>query len=232
MKNKITLKHLREIWPNSGQVSDRLLTQIAEELSSSMKQGKIDTEYRLCHFLAQVSHEVGYKFSLKEDLTYNPSGLKSIFSYYRKNPEKAEEHGYSDGKKADQEAIANHAHAKRMGNGDISSGDGWKYIGRGLIQLTGKNNYIAFQKSHNDIWQESKNFVANPDLLLEPKYAVRSALIFWLNHKLYLKADNGISREVTDSITAIINRSTNSYAKRHTNLAKLINKQVFKGVFS
>lgn len=232
MIRNIKLKHLRDIWTNNALVSDTLLTQVAIELSESLEIGNLDTELRLCHFLAQIVQEVGQEFQLEENMNYSASMLKNTFSFYRKNPEKAEEHGRTSIQAANPQAIANHAYAKRMGNGDASTNDGWKFKGKGLIQLTGKTNYIAFQNSHNDIWQESKNFIANPMLLLEPKYAVRSAIVFWLNNKLYLKADNGSSQAVTDSITAIVNKYTKSYAERHKNLLKLLDKKVFSHVYN
>lgn len=75
------------------------------------------------------------------------------------------------------------------------------------------------------------DFVSNPDLLFQPKYAVRTALIFWLDHQLYSYADKGISRSVPDSITAVINKNTNTYRERHNLLERMILTGVFKGVF-
>ncbi|MGY5710438.1 glycoside hydrolase family 19 protein, partial [Vibrio cincinnatiensis] len=150
-----------------------------------------------------------------------------------KNPELAREHAYNpeSNKKADIISIANGAYANRNGNGNVISGDGWKYRGRGMIQLTGKANYISMQNLHNNLWSEDKDFIAQPDLLLEPKYAVRSALVFWVEKKLYLKADKGIDKNTTDSITAVINKNTTTYKLRHDNLKYIISKKVFNDIF-
>ncbi len=100
-----------------------------------------------------------------------------------------------------------------------------------MIQLTGKANYSSIQATHNNLWSESKDFVAQPDLLLTAKYSVRSALVFWIQHDLYLKADKGTSKSITDSITAIVNKNTSSYGNRHEHLKFIITKKVFKDVF-
>jgi len=232
-KPKVTLVQLRKVWPNDSVVSDSFLKEVAAELTASLIIAKVDNELRLAHFLAQVKQEVGYRFRLEEDLTYREKALISLFSYYRKNPELAKEHAYdpANKKKANTTAIANHAYANRNGNGSIESGHGWKYRGRGMIQLTGKANYSSIQAKHNSLWSESKDFVAQPDLLLTAKYSVRSALVFWVKHDLYLKADKGSTRSVTDSITAIVNKNTSSYGKRHEHLKSIITKKVFNDVF-
>lgn len=229
---KIELSHLRKIWPASS-VSDRILKEVADECTASMALCKIDTEFRAAHFFAQVRKETGENFRLEESLYYSPSALKATFGYYMKHPQEADQHGYdrNAGKRADEEAIANRAYANRIGNGPVASGDGWKYRGRGMIQLTGRSNYLDAQATHNKLWQTPVDFVSNPHLLFQPKYAVRTALIFWLDHQLYSYADKGISRSVSDSITAVINKNTDTYRERHNLLERMILTGVFKGVF-
>jgi predicted chitinase len=229
----LSLSHIRSIWKSEHNVSDKLLSEVAEELNSNVNKCQLNTELRMCHFIAQVMREVGGKFNLEENLNYSEMALISIFSHYGRTPSDAKDHAYNKAtnKKADIEAIANHAYANRMGNGSVESGDGWKYRGRGMLQLTGKSNYISMKTKHNNLWSASVDFVANPDLLLQPKFAVRSALIFWLEHQLYKKADIGASRMVTDSITKVINSKTTSYSERHDNLTDLLKRKVFKDVF-
>ncbi|UJF21954.1 glycoside hydrolase family 19 protein [Shewanella sp. OMA3-2] len=230
---KITLRQLRVLWPNESKVSNSFLSDIASELTSSATLCKVDSELRLSHFFAQILKEVGSTFSMEESLIYSEMALKQNFSFYRKNPTLAKTHSYNlnQNKKADEVAIANHAYALRIGNGSIDSGDGWKYRGRGMIQLTGKSNYLSIQSTHNDLWSESINFVANPELLITAKYALRSALVFWVKNKLYLIADKGSSKQVTDAVTSVINKNTNSYNSRHENLKMIMNRQVFSDVF-
>lgn len=177
--------------------------------------------------------EVGPKFRLEESLNYRPSILKVTFSHYRKNPAEADEHGFNSNidQKADVEAIENHAYANRLGNGSAESGDGYKYRGRGLIQLTGKNNYRSVQTTLNSTRNETKNFIAKPQLLATPTYAVRSALVFWFNNDLHKLADKGHSKQVTDSITGKVNKYTDSYLIRHEILTELIERKVFSDVF-
>lgn len=161
-----------------------------------------------------------------------------MFRHFRKNPEEARRYGYKvrNGNikengipmsRTDYEAIANGAYGGRtdLGNRGISSGDGWKYRGRGMKQLTGLHNYTQFQHWHSKFsanWPNDRvDFIVDPDLLLEMKYAVRSAASFWLNNGLYEIADKGDDPEIVDSITAIVNKHTKSYPDRRENFVEL-----------
>lgn len=135
---------------------------------------KINTVERISHFLAQINYESNYMKSIEENLNYSAERLLKVFPKYFKTIDEAKEFEYKG------EKIANKVYANRMGNGSEASGDGWKYRGRGLIQLTGKNNYLKFSKWYND----SKIFVDNPDLLIQPQFAVLSAFFYWDTHKL------------------------------------------------
>lgn len=136
--------------------------------------------------------------------------------------------------RVDHEAIANGAYGGRtdLGNRGVATGDGWKYRGRGLKQLTGLDNYMQFQQWHSRFsgrWQDGcVDFVSNPDLLLEMKYAVRSAASFWLNNKLYEMADKGGAPDVVDLITAVVNKYTNTYGERRANFKDLWSEGVLK----
>ena len=224
---------LRQIYPSS-RVATSLLEGIAAELSENLERAHLDSELRLAHFFAQVRHETGPFLRLEENLNYTVDALQSIFSYYRNNPEKAAAHGRNEDENqaADQEAVANHAYANRMGNGDPESGDGWRYRGRGMIQLTGRDNYAAFTSAHETIWQESVDFVSGPSMLAQERYAVRSALEYWMRRKLYELADQGDSEEITDRITSRINPGApaSSREARYDNLRWLIDSRMFRGV--
>lgn len=249
---EISAAVLRQIF-TSASITEERLAAIAAELNAVLKsalvKGMIDTKRKLAHFLAQVKQEVGPELRLTENLEYRPSVLKEKFSYFRSHPEEADMYGWKvewveetrikKGKPvkvkvkkvrpADQEAIANRAYANRNGNGDIDSGDGWTYRGRGLIQLTGKSNYKSFTTEHNKIWTEDNNdFEAAPDLVAEEKYAVRSALVFWKNHGLDKISEKGITCTEVDKITAKVNKHTDSYAARCNNLKTIMKLDFFK----
>ena len=109
-----------------------------DALNAAMAVHGIDTELRIAHFLAQVMHESGGLRLTEENLNYSAEGLRRVFrKYYRSDAEAA-----ADARQP--ERIANRVYASRMGNGPESSGDGYRYRGRGLIQLTGKDNYRSF----------------------------------------------------------------------------------------
>lgn len=143
---------------------------------------KVDTEPRICHFLAQCFHESADLTCLKENLHYSSERLLKIFPKYFKTPKDAKEYA----KKPN--AIANKVYANRMGNGDEQSGDGYKFRGRGIIQLTGKEDYNKFN-------------VYLPDLLTQDKeYSFRIAFEFWISRGLNEIADRGDFVEIRQKI--------------------------------
>ena len=166
---------------------------------------KINTPKRISHFLAQVNYESGYMNYIEEKFSYSAKRLLQVFPKYFKNIDEANEYAYKP------EKIANRVYANRMGNGSELSGDGWKYRGRGLIQLTGKNNYLKFSKWYND----SSIFVDNPDLLLQPQFAVLSAFFYWDTHKLndYI-VENVDDYTICKVITKKINGGYNGLEER------------------
>jgi predicted chitinase len=235
---KFTLEIMRSIYPKLSEGRYGNLQKIADELIANINFFKLDTPLRRTHFFAQIQEETGVNLSVDEDLSYEANALINLFGYFRSNPEEARRYGYKvrAGKikenglpmtRADCEAIANGAYGGRteLGNRGVSSGDGWKYRGRGLKQLTGRHNYTLFQHWHSKFsaqWPNDRpDFIESPDLLLEMKYAVRSAASFWLSNKLYEIADAGGDLEVVDSITAIVNKHTKSYPDRRINFKKM-----------
>ncbi|WP_349921907.1 glycoside hydrolase family 19 protein [Aeromonas veronii] len=234
-KEFVTVAMLRRVFEGLYGKTEKqeLLAGIAEQINENAIEYKLDTSLRLSHFFAQVRQEAGAKCRVEEDFTYSSSGLINLFSYFSRNRSEAEHYGYKNGvkyvSKENQEAIANRAYANRNGNGSVSSGEGWKYRGRGLKQLTGKSNYEIFRQKNLEIHGEDVDFINNPDLLSSnPKYALRSAVSFWLSNRLYLKADQGDSDDNVDSITAIVNLNTGSYQERKDHFKRIHkNEKIF-----
>lgn len=137
-------------------------------------------------------------------------------------------------RQSDFEAIANGAYGGRsdLGNGDHASGDGWKFRGRGLKQLTGRSNYHDFttwHKANQEQWPDDLvDFEENPDLLLQMKCAARSAAYFWVANKLPAKADRGADADAVNSITAVVNLDTKSYGDRVNNSNFNYERKVFE----
>jgi putative chitinase len=143
---------------------------------------EINTPQRIAAFMAQCAHESGGFTALKENLNYKPATLRKLFAKYFPTDALAEEYCAKPNK---QEAIANRVYASRMGNGDEASGDGYKYCGRGLIQLTGKSNYIAFADSLQISPEEASQYLSTFE------GAAQSACWFWEANNLNQWADKG-----------------------------------------
>lgn len=173
-----------------GHIPDTVIAMIPEV---SAKFG-VNTPTRLAHFLAQTGHESGGFKITTENLNYSAKGLCGIFKKYF-TPESAAEY------QRKPEKIANIVYANRMGNGNQASGEGFKFRGRGYIQLTGKTNYQAFDKTVED------NIEANPDLVAT-KYPLLSAAWFWSKNGLNAIADGGATDEVVTKITKKVNGGT------------------------
>ena len=156
---------------------------------------------RAAHFFAQTAHETGGFKAFSENLNYSAQGLQGIFGKYF--PGTLEE-SYA----RQPEKIANRVYSSRMGNGDEASGDGWKYRGRGALQLTGKANYEAFAKylGHNEVLE-------NPDLVAT-KYAFESAMFFFERNKLWAICDKGINDAAILELTKRINGGTHGLEDR------------------
>ena len=174
-----------------GHIPDSVISQIPE---TAAKFG-IDTPLRLAHFLAQCGHESGGFRLTKENLNYSAKGLKGIFAKYFK------EAGLAESYERKPEKIANRVYGGRMGNGPESSGDGSKYCGRGYIQLTGKDNYVAFGKSINE------DLTLNPEKV-STHYALLSAAWYFTKNGLHKIADGGASDAVVTQITKRVNGGT------------------------
>lgn len=182
---------------------------VIKELPSAIGLFKIDTSLRLSHFLSQCSHESGgFQFN-SENLNYGSDALSKAFGkyftieeakLYARNPEK----------------IANRIYANRMGNGNEASGDGYKFRGRGFIQLTGKENYLFFSK------HLTEDCTLNPELVAS-KYPLLSAGWFWDKNKINSIADLGSDSSVVEKVTRRVNGGTIGLIHRQAEFNKFYN---------
>lgn len=171
-----------------GHIPDNVISQIPEV---STKFG-IDTPLKLAHFLAQCGHESGGFRVVSENLNYSAQGLKNIFPKYFPG-------NLSESYARNPQKIANKVYGGRMGNGAESTGEGFKFRGRGYIQLTGKDNYTAFGKAINE------DIVSNPDLI-STKYPLLSAAWFFSKNCLRKVVDE--SNVTVTNVTKCVNGGT------------------------
>ena len=157
---------------------------------------------RAAHFFAQTAHESGGFKTFSENLNYSAKGLRNTFGKYFKTDLDAQMCARQP------QRIANRVYANRMGNGDVSSGDGWLYRGRGALQLTGKDNYAAFA-----------NYVGRPDVMSNPdlvagELCFESALWFFDKNKLWSICDRGVNDAAILALTQRINGGTHGLDDR------------------
>jgi predicted chitinase len=242
---RFTLEMMKKIFPAVHGANEHKLVEIADELNSNIVFYKLDTPLRRAHFFAQVMQETGPELVVEERLVWKAASLIASFSYFRAHPEVAAAIGYAsvrpikaDGTSVtheDQMRFANCVYGNRpldLGNGSVESGDGYKYRGRGLKQLTGRKNYTDFNTWHEANiarWpSDHQDFVQNPDPVTQMKYAARSAAYFWLVGKLAIRADNGPTDAAVDSITNIVNLHTDSRQARKSNFRMIWNNKYFE----
>jgi putative chitinase len=169
-----TKQQLKEMIPKNPYVD-----QWFEAISKILPEYEITTPQRVAAFLAQCAHESGGFVFLKENLNYKAASLRRVFPKYFPDDAIAAQYAGKG------EMIANRVYANRMGNGDEASGDGFRYCGRGLIQLTGKNNYTFFAGSLDIPVEEASEYLQTFE------GAVQSACFFWEQNKLNQWADAG-----------------------------------------
>ena len=179
-----------------GHIPDAVLAQIP----SVMEKFKIDTPLELAHFLAQCGHESGNFKAVSENLNYSADGLKKIFPKYFPG-------NLNESYARKPEAIASRVYASRMGNGNEATKEGFKFRGRGYIQLTGKENYASFDKFVED------DILANPDLVAT-KYPLLSAAWFFSKNKLNEIASKGADDATVTAVTKRVNGGTIGLADR------------------
>ena len=195
-----------------GKIPDSVLAEMPEVA----EKFSINTPLRMAHFLAQVSHESGNFTIKRESLVYSkPERIAAVWpSRFNLDGSggKLNAHDYIN----NQEKLANAVYANRMGNGDIASGDGFKFRGAGFIQLTGKDNYVSFGKSIGD------DVIANPNLV-PTKYPLTSAAWFWNKNGLNALADTGHTEEAVTKVTKKVNGGVIGLSERLANFNKYFN---------
>ena len=173
-----------------GSIPDSVILQIAE----TAKKFNITNNLRLAHFLAQCAHESGNFKAVSENLNYSADGLKKIFGKYFPG-------NLNESYARQPEKIAARVYASRMGNGDETTKEGFKFRGRGYIQLTGKSNYTNFTKFIGE------DCVSNPDLVAT-KYPLASAAFFFDSNKLWSICDKGSDDATVTAVTKRVNGGT------------------------
>jgi putative chitinase len=179
-----------------GHIPDAVIAQIPDTAAKF----NITNTLRLAHFLAQCGHESGGFKAVTENLNYSADGLKKIFPKYFPG-------ALNESYARQPEKIANRVYSSRMGNGDEKSGEGFKFRGRGYIQLTGKSNYTAFDK------MVEESVVDNPDLVAT-KYPLMSAAFFFDSNKLWSICDKGADDATVTAVTKRVNGGTIGLADR------------------
>jgi putative chitinase len=173
-----------------GHIPDAVIAQIPE----TAQKFNITNPLRLAHFLSQCGHEsAGFK-AIQENLNYSADGLKKIFPKYFPG-------NLAEGYARNPEKIASKVYGSRMGNGDETTKEGFKFRGRGYIQLTGKDNYTRFGKFIGE------DTVANPDLVAT-KYPLASAAFFFDSNKLWEICDRGADDATVTAVTKRVNGGT------------------------
>ena len=190
---------LKSLQQKSGVTADGLFGP--GTLKAGMAYYKFTPE-RAAHFFAQTAHETGNFKAFSENLNYGAKGLLGIFKKYFPTEAMALEY------ERKPEKIANRVYASRMGNGDEASGDGWKFRGRGALQLTGKSNYEAFAN-----YLKKPEIMENPDLVAT-EYAFESAMFFFERNKLWDICDKGVNDDTILALTKRINGGTHGLDDR------------------
>ena len=196
--------------------NDDILNEMVNVFNEASDKFFLNSCLRRAHFFAQLRAEVGNSIrTYSENMNYSEKRLKEVFKYFRERPAEARQYGRNTAHGADRQAIANRAYANRLGNGNIASGDGWRYRGKGFIQLTGRSNYEGVQREIDRRFAGSGiDIIRNGDDILTTRGALISAMGYWSMNNLHLKADKGDTPETVDTITKVINKYTDSYDKR------------------
>ena len=184
------------------------VTEWYDAMVETLPQYGINDIARVSAFIAQCAHESGGFTVMQENLNYSADGLQKIFGKYFPNPQIAAQYARQP------EKIANRVYSNRMGNGDEASGDGWKFRGRGAIQLTGKDNYTQFSKHIN-----KPEILTNPDLV-STDYSFESALFFFDKNKLWSICDQGVNEATILALTKRVNGGTHGLEDRKAKTLK------------
>lgn len=183
MSSILTLDKLKQMIPRNPHVAEW-----HEALDQLLPDYGIDTPKRVAAFVAQCAHESAEFRFIEENLNYRAASLRKTFAKYFPTDEIARQY------ERKPQMIANRVYANRMGNGDEASGDGWRYRGRGLIQLTGKDNYTFFAGSLGIPVEEAADYLGTFE------GAAQSACFFWEQNNINRFADAGDIRGMTRAI--------------------------------
>lgn len=182
----------------------------AGELVKQMAEARIQANpKRAAMFLGQIHVESRGFEAVVESLNYSASALKGLFGRHRITHEQADRYGRTAAHPADQQALGNLLYGGEFGRrqlGNTEAGDGWKFRGRGLKQLTGRDNYRRFSLA----WLGDESLLQTPERVAEPDGAVASAVWFWVSKQLNAEADRG----TVESVTRIVNGGVNGLAER------------------
>lgn len=185
---------------NTNRLVTILPSNIYDFINVAVSKYNVNSALRLAHFLAQTAHESNNFKAVRENLNYSALGLLRVFPKYFNDKNVNDYAGKP-------EKIANRVYASRMGNGGEATGEGWKYRGRGYLQVTGKGNYSAFSKFINE------DCVENPELVAD-KYPMDSAIWFFNKNYLWKLCDEGASKDNVLAVTRRVNGGTNGLDDR------------------
>jgi putative chitinase len=196
MPNIVTVELLKRICPKTREA---ILARYVEPINLTGRHiGLFENPKRMAAFIAQVAHESGGFNFIIENLNYSASALQSVFRRYFPTLKEAEEYARQP------ERIANRVYANRMRNGPENSGDGWKFRGRGLIQLTGRDNYTRFASAIDRTIDETIHYLETAE------GAVASAGWFWDVNKLNVYCDKddfiGLTRRINGGTNGLQDR--------------------------
>ncbi|OCA70001.1 peptidoglycan DD-metalloendopeptidase family protein [Chryseobacterium arthrosphaerae] len=233
---EITFEQIKEVFPAAAN-NETLAKLLIKELNDIRLKYEINTCRRKAHLITQMGSETEFRTLLEEIGNYSVSTLKALFGYFKRHPNEAELYKGNTYELAirayglrnvDNEKDIVSCSVSRVNNcndlGNETKQEGYKYIGRGLIQLTGKYNYTQINSEFQKAFPGQGNLITNPELLEQPKYAVMSGLSYWINNNLNKKADEGTSDDVVNSITRIINRNLDQthYTRRRNFFKKAV----------
>lgn len=232
----LTMEELTSIFTNATEEKKKTLMDAFNGANSKLG---LDTCRQKAHFFAQVREEVGTSISVKDgenlnyaaDVLYNgiwdarANRYRVLFSYYNHNRERSDRDGRTATHPSNPEAIANNAYANRNGNGDAASGDGWRYRGRGIIQITGKDKY---DKINSRLTSDYPAFGITIDAnnINNLNEGTVASMAYWKEYGCQKEADKGVGRPNLDAIVDIVNRNTPSRDDRWGHLQNMIT--VFK----
>jgi putative chitinase len=186
---------------NTSNLATKMPSAASKYMLEVVERYNITEPLRLSHFLAQIAHESGNFQFVAENLNYSADSLLKVFPKYFKDKATADLYARKP------EMIGSRVYANRMGNGDEASKEGFKFRGRGYIQLTGKDNYKAFSTFIGE------DCVANPDLV-STKYPMDSAIWFFDKNKLWDICDKGAGDDIITLVTKRVNGGTHGLADR------------------